>query len=137
MSLNLDPISGSVENGCPEELFLGSGFRSTKESFMVDGANFISSDHKFMYNAAPGIDVTANRLFGPQPRTSTYFCMWEICLGHVKAVLSASEWRLIAAAGNTFRLNFVDMQNAPAAQYTIPIDPDGECIISNLQLIST
>lgn len=62
--------------------------------------------------------------------------MWEICLGHVKAALSASEWRVITAAGNAFRLNFVDMENAPAAQYTLPIDPDGEYMNLFLRTLS-
>jgi hypothetical protein len=72
-----------------------------------------------------GVDITANRLFGPQPRTATYVCIWEINLGRVKAILCASEARLFAAAGNAFRLNFVDFLNAPAAEFLLPIDPDG------------
>jgi hypothetical protein len=52
--------------------------------------------------------------------------MWEICLGHVKAILSASEGRILAAAGTAFRLNFLDMPNAPASEYTTPVEPDGE-----------
>lgn len=74
----------------------------------------------------PGIDITANRLFGPQPRTSTYICIWEISLGHVKAILSAAESRILAAAGNTFRLNFMDMANSPASEFALPVDPDGK-----------
>lgn len=75
-----------------------------------------------------GIDITANRMFGPQPHTSTYICVWEISLGRVKGVLSALEGPILAAALNTFRLNFGDMANAPALEYAVPADPDGACI---------
>lgn len=77
-------------------------------------------------NLTKGVDITANRLFGPQPRTSTYVCIWEIHLGHIKAVLSSWEGRILAAAGTSFRLNFIDMANAPAAEYAIPVESDGE-----------
>jgi hypothetical protein len=86
---------------------------------------------KFLYskglsNKISGIDVVANRLFGPQPKTSTYVCVWEIQLGGVKASLSASDARLLAAAGNFFRLNFVDIVNAPASEFVHPLDPDSK-----------
>lgn len=72
-----------------------------------------------------GVDITANRLFGPQPRTATYVCIWEIDVGCIKALLSASEGRLLAAAGEAARLNYVDFPNAPATEFLPPVDPDG------------
>lgn len=77
-----------------------------------------------MYSA--GINITANRLFGPQPRTATYVCLWEIHLGPIKSALSAAEATLLAAAGNAFRVNFVDHANSPATEFLPPIDPDRE-----------
>ena len=71
-----------------------------------------------------GIDITANRLFGPQPRTLTYACLWEIVVGNVKASMSALEAKALLAAGISFRLNFVDLVNSPAAEYLPPVDPD-------------
>lgn len=71
-----------------------------------------------------GLDITAHRLFGPQPRTATYVCIWEISLGAVKLLLSASGGRVLVAAGNAFRLNFADLPNAPAADYLPAVDPD-------------
>jgi hypothetical protein len=74
-----------------------------------------------------GIDITANRLFGPQPRTATYLCIWKIHYGHIKTLLSsASAGKILMAAGNALRFNFSDPLNAPAADYIVPIDPDGE-----------
>jgi len=72
-----------------------------------------------------GIDITANRLFGPQPRTLTYACIWEIVVGNVKASMSAPEAKALLAAGNSLRLNFVDLVNSPAAEYLSPPDLDG------------
>lgn len=72
-----------------------------------------------------GIDITANRLFGPQPRTATYVCVWEIKLGSIKGIMSAEQIRILAASGQAFGLNFDDSANAPAAQYQPAADPDG------------
>ena len=52
-------------------------------------------------------------------------CIWEIVVGNVKASLSAHEAKALLAAGNTFRLNFVDLVNSPAAEYLPPVDLDG------------
>ena len=72
-----------------------------------------------------GIDITANRLFGPQPRTLAYACIWEIVVGNVRASLSAHEAKALLAAGYSFRLNLADLVNSPAAEYLPPVDPDG------------
>lgn len=72
-----------------------------------------------------GIDISAYRLFGPQPRTATYVCTWEIQLGQVRTVLSASDARILAAVGNAFRVNFADLFNAPSADFLPRVDPDG------------
>jgi hypothetical protein len=72
------------------------------------------------------MDVVANRLFGPQPRTAVYVCIWEIALGHVKASMSANQAKTLAAAGNAFRYNFVDLVNAPAENFAVAVDPDGK-----------
>ncbi|KAH9930383.1 hypothetical protein B0H21DRAFT_878964 [Amylocystis lapponica] len=116
MSLDVDTVSGRVEKHCTEELLLTrKDPRNFKESFVIDG-----------------IDITANRLFGPQPHTSTYFCIWEIHIGDVKAVLSAYEGRLISAVGSSLGFNFSDPLNAPAHEYAVPLDPDGKYYPSNL-----
>lgn len=85
------------------------------------------------YCSTAGIDITANRLFGPQPRTATYICIWEINLGRVKALLSASDGRLLAAAGSAFRLNYADLVNAPANEYLPAVEPDGQ--LPNMMLL--
>jgi hypothetical protein len=79
-----------------------------------------------------GIDITANRLFGPQPRTATYVCIWEVHLGSFRASLSAWEARVFAATGDAFRMNFKDSVNAPAAEYAVPVEPDSECSVHHV-----
>jgi hypothetical protein len=78
--------------------------------------------------SSAGLDITAHRLFGPQPRTATYVCIWEICLGAVKLLLSPSGGRVLVAAGDAFRLNFTDLPNAPATDYLPIVDPDSMLI---------
>jgi hypothetical protein len=127
MSLNVDTVSGHIEPNCPELVtYECHRHKKTKEILFVDSeyylATFVQQSPPFL----PGIDITANRLFGPQPRTATYLCIWEVHLGHIKAIFSASDGWILAAAGNAFRLNFADYPNAPAAEYLLPIDPDGK-----------
>ena len=73
---------------------------------------------------ATGINITANRLFGPPPRTRTYVCVWEIGLGNVKALFSILEARMALAVLDAFRINYTDLANAPAGEFNIPADPD-------------
>ncbi|KAF7969728.1 hypothetical protein HWV62_26142, partial [Athelia sp. TMB] len=124
MSLNIDTITACAETNCRESDFLGRKYELSKEALVIEGGENIPSLLNRDTETHSGIDITANRMFGPQPRTSTYICVWEICLGHIKGVLSASEGRILAAAGNTFILNFGDMVNAPAAEFSLPSDPD-------------
>lgn len=74
----------------------------------------------------PGINIIANRLFGPPPRTSTYVCIWEIQIGDVKGRLSIVEGRIILASVNAFGMNFTDPLDAPAPVFALPIDPDSK-----------
>ncbi|KAH7927135.1 hypothetical protein BV22DRAFT_1193843 [Leucogyrophana mollusca] len=107
MSLNVGEISGAVLRSCSEDLLMKGGYQSRRGMFLIDG-----------------IDITAHRLFGPQPRTRTYVCIWEISVGAIKALASAFDGRIIMAAVDTFRLNFTDLPNAPAAEFSVPVDPD-------------
>ncbi|GLB37483.1 putative fermentation associated protein [Lyophyllum shimeji] len=108
MSLNVGAISGGLLPNYPEKVtYTKSALSGMKNVLHIDG-----------------LDITANRLFGPQPRTAAYVCIWEIRLGRVKALLSALDGKILAAAGDAFRLNFADIANAPAKQYLPPLDPD-------------
>ncbi|KAF9012385.1 hypothetical protein BDQ17DRAFT_1496756 [Cyathus striatus] len=107
MSLNLGIVRGYIEPKYSEKVVFSRPMKSSQEIFIIDG-----------------IDIVANRLFGPQPNTTTYFCVWEIRLGHVKSALSVNDGELIIAAAKSFGLNFADVANAPADEYLPAVDPD-------------
>lgn len=71
-----------------------------------------------------GIDITANRLFGPQPEVATYLCIWEILLGEISGQLSIASVVGIMAAVRAFRINFADDFNAPSTDFAPPLMPD-------------
>ena len=76
-------------------------------------------------DAAVGIDILADRLFGPQPLAATYVCFWELNFGAMKGLLSAPQGRTLQSAIDAFTMNFKDPINAPAAEFALPLDPDG------------
>ncbi|OJA20857.1 hypothetical protein AZE42_02968 [Rhizopogon vesiculosus] len=118
MSLNLNAVRGSVLEACSEHVFFGQGHQHYRHSFLIDGLN-----------------ITANRLFGPQPRTRTYVCVWEIGVGPVKALLTSHDGRILTACLNTFRLNYMDLANAPATEFGVPVDPDVTFIKFSIGLV--
>ncbi|KAG2150597.1 hypothetical protein DEU56DRAFT_37144 [Suillus clintonianus] len=110
-SLNLHAIRGSVLDACSEHAFFGQGHLRYEDSILIDGLN-----------------ITANRLFGPQPRTRTYVCVWEIGVGPVKALLTSHDGQILLASLNAVRLNYTDLANAPATEFGVPVDPDATFI---------
>lgn len=72
-----------------------------------------------------GVDILANRLFGPQPSAAAYVCFWEINVGSVKGLFSASHFRKLRSALDAFAINYKDPMNAPAAEFALPVAPDG------------
>ena len=114
MSLNAEPISGSIVDDFPD-ISLKSDPRSRygRESLFIDG-----------------LDIVANRLFGPQPNTSTYICIWETHVGRVKSCLSTPQANVVIAALKSFDSGFDDVLDAPAKEVSLPIDPDGEFLFA-------
>jgi len=110
MSLNAEPISGSIVDDFPDiSLKPNPQSRYGRESLFIDG-----------------VDIVANRLFGPQPKTSTYLCIWEIHVGRVKSCLSTPQANAVLAALKSFDFGFDDVLDAPAEEVSLPLDPDGE-----------
>ncbi|KAJ7096249.1 hypothetical protein C8R44DRAFT_371827 [Mycena epipterygia] len=107
LSLNISTVTACIESDFPERMTYARLKRRPKEIVVIEG-----------------IDITANRLFGPLPRTIAYVCIWEINIGAVNTVLSARDATILSSAGNAFRLNFVDSSNAPATEYLLPEYPD-------------
>ncbi|KAF9033263.1 hypothetical protein BDZ89DRAFT_1063002 [Hymenopellis radicata] len=99
LAFNVAPISARVLERCPEVVTYSLNQASEKAMVLIDG-----------------IDITANRLFGPVPRT--------IQLGSVRGSLSASDAFIMSSAISAFRLNFTDAPNAPASEYMPALYPD-------------
>ncbi|CAE6416310.1 unnamed protein product [Rhizoctonia solani] len=107
MSLNVTPFSLSVTESAPATFNDKHNQASSKDCLKVEG-----------------IDITANRLFGPQPEVATYLCIWEILLGEICGRLSISSVVGILAAARAFRINFADDFNAPSSDFAPPPLPD-------------
>lgn len=79
-----------------------------------------------------GIDITANRLFGPPPRNTAYVCIWNIHVGEVKGLFTIKQARILLHSGRTFVIGYSDPFNAPAAEYTTLDDRDGNALLTVL-----
>ena len=92
MSLNVDTLFGNVESCNTDQLlFHRLHERDLSSSTLVlDGRSHSFFLLHFAHKISE-LDITANRLFGPHPKTATYVCIWEIHLGSVKASLSAHQ----------------------------------------------
>lgn len=126
MTANVDTISGRISEHCYNESIMSARTNHGREQFVIDGELLCSYiRYQTVYSFLVGLDIIANRLFGPRPATSTYVCIWEIHVGDVKASVKPYEVALLSSAGSAFGLNFSDPLNAPAKEYSIPSDPDG------------
>ncbi|CAE6514246.1 unnamed protein product [Rhizoctonia solani] len=107
MSLNTTPFLLSVTESAPLTFNDDCTKNGTRDRLMIEG-----------------IDIIANRLFGPQPEVATYLCIWEILLGEISGQLSIASVVGIMAAIRAFRINFADDFNSPSADFTPPPMPD-------------
>ncbi|KAI0074167.1 hypothetical protein K474DRAFT_1774197 [Panus rudis PR-1116 ss-1] len=108
MSLVLDTVYGHVVEHCSDRpLYFPMTRWSRDEQFILDG-----------------LHIAAHRLYGPQPHTTTYLCIWEIKVGNIRGILSCLQGRILQASGSTLGLTYGDPLNAPAAGFAIPPEPD-------------
>lgn len=130
MALNIDTVIGRAVEHCSEKLLLApSSYLQGGETFVIDGEYHHIACMFLFPDSSTGISITANRLFGPQPYTATYLCLWEIHIVSINALASVAESRILQAAGGAFGLHYNDPLNAPAAEYAIPSDPDGKAMV--------
>ena len=73
-----------------------------------------------------GIELKANRLFGPQPRAETYLCLWEAVVPRITCSLSIPFVATLQAVATSVQYNFADLDNAPRKKYQPAALPDGE-----------
>lgn len=83
-----------------------------------------------------GINIRANRLFGPQPKATTYFCLWELSLSRVSAFLSPEFTNTLAAVGRAVGYNYPDHDNAPASIYIEKTPPDATFVKLSVKQVS-
>lgn len=74
-----------------------------------------------------GIELKANRLFGPQPRAETYLCLWEAAVPRITCSLTMPFVVTLQAVANAVSYNFADLDNAPQKKYQPAALPDGGC----------
>jgi len=83
-----------------------------------------------------GIELKANRLFGPQPRAETYLCLWEAVVPRITGYISVSFANTLKAVLMAVAHNFGDSENAPADDFLPAALPDGKSwmlVIANRQ----
>jgi hypothetical protein len=128
MSLNTDVIGGHIEpQMCDRQLFASSRSRSRHDLIVMDGMFDLSLGCAAVKAYSLGLNIVANRLFGPPPHALAYVCIWELDLGRIKSSLSCTEVQTFASAIEAFQHTFADLVNAPAAGYAPPVPPDGKC----------
>ena len=140
MTLNVGHISGHV---LPEysdnALFTSPKKLLRDEVLFIEGRSLVHSCPRpcFPKFLLSGINIIANRLFGPPPRTSTYVCIWELDLGRVKGKVPIMDGRVILSSAAAFSLNFTDPLDAPAPDFALPLDPDSKHVTDESQLVTT
>ena len=83
-----------------------------------------------------GIEVKANRLFGPKPRGSTYLCLWEINVPKVTAYLTPEFAVTLKSVFSAVAYNYHDEENAPAEFFVPKSLPDVTFVRMGLGRIS-
>ncbi|WVQ94212.1 hypothetical protein IAU59_001290 [Kwoniella sp. CBS 9459] len=71
-----------------------------------------------------GIELKANRLFGPAPHATTYLCLWEATIPKVSAFLSPDLISTLQAVVGAVAYTFQDPDNGPADIYVPKVSPD-------------
>ena len=71
-----------------------------------------------------GIQLKAHRLFGPQPRATTYMCIWELSVPRITAYVSPEMESTLQSFREAVIYNYQDFDNAPADIYLPQVPPD-------------
>ncbi|KAI5121559.1 hypothetical protein M0805_000740 [Coniferiporia weirii] len=106
-SFNVDPFFVSVEDSCPDRLLLSHKFVPSKRQVSISG-----------------LEITANRLFGPQPHATAYVCIWNIHVGNIKGFVTTMEGQVLSLVGKAFTHGFSDPFNAPDSEFMGIADHD-------------
>lgn len=125
----------------PAKLYLGDytggvlpeGPESKEEIIMIDGKHHHNSFSGFSVSlidslsSLTGLQLVGDRLFGPQPRTAVYLCLWEATIGRVNVQATPSMLAALQRVGKTFGSNMSDAFNSPPDSVELAADPDSTC----------
>ncbi|KAI5479573.1 hypothetical protein MNV49_003310, partial [Pseudohyphozyma bogoriensis] len=105
-----------------------------------DAPSIIKEDFSAIYELpdairVQGLEVTANRLFGPQPRTATYICIWSFYLGPVVGNVLPSLLQALSCAGTSIGLNFGDDDNSLPPDFLLALDPDATFLTVDIKSV--
>lgn len=120
LDLHLRSTEGFMElaiNADPTGFFVEKNSSSQFE-------NLVSRSSSPPLLSMDGLQISANRLFGPQPRALTYLCLWEIQVGSLGGRFGFDFAQDLLAAVRAFGFNFADRDNVPLQVYMPPADPD-------------
>lgn len=101
--------------------------------YQLGSAPAVSGDESIFIE---GLEVKANRLFGPQPRAETYLCLWEIVAPRMTAFLTPTFLQTIQSSVAAVVFNYQDIDNAPASIYEPKALPDVTCFKLGIDHIS-
>ncbi|KAH7100701.1 hypothetical protein BKA62DRAFT_705412 [Auriculariales sp. MPI-PUGE-AT-0066] len=108
MSLNIQPITGAV---VPD---------------ITDNQLYSSQERLFNTDTiwVGGMHITGNRMFGPQPNTSTYLCIWDFGVESIRSTMTYIDTIYAIKAFTAVGKNFADIVNAPAQAFAVKAEPD-------------
>ncbi|BGP16903.1 Macrophage colony-stimulating factor 1 receptor [Rhodosporidiobolus nylandii] len=120
MSLNIDPFR--VIETSDSETLLNDAFAHVWEQ-QTDSLR------------VQGLEIGANRLFGPQPRTATYYCVWSIYVGSVVGSVPPHFLQALSRVGTAFGTTFSDDDNSLIPDFSVPLDPDATFLTVDIHSI--
>ncbi|EJT99737.1 hypothetical protein DACRYDRAFT_101324 [Dacryopinax primogenitus] len=71
-----------------------------------------------------GLNIACNRLFGPQPRTATYLCLWEMSIGALRGCVPLSFASCLNASMQAISYTFSDVANSPDPSLDVAVSSD-------------
>ncbi|GAA5960722.1 hypothetical protein JCM21900_000512 [Sporobolomyces salmonicolor] len=120
MSLNVDPFR----------------IIETADSVALSGMDFAQLwEQRTDLIRVQGLEIGAHRLFGPQPRTATYMCIWSFYIGTIVGSVPPSFLQALSRAGSAVATTFADGDNALAPDFTVPLDPDATFLTVDIHSI--
>jgi hypothetical protein len=140
MSLNIDPFRILETSDCAALTKLDfASLLEQVDSIRVQGGLSPWSTSSKAKAESPlfyaGLEVTANRLFGPQPRTATYVCIWSFYLGAIVGSIPPSFLQAFSRVGTSVGLNFADQDNSLPPDFSVALDPDATFLTVDLSSI--